>query len=555
MKKIIKNFPMISLLLGCVIAAALALRLYGVSFGLPAMYDPDEPVFMLLGLGLVRGHTLNPHWFGHPGTTTIYTLACIDLLVYIGGHVLGCFANPAAFALALYANPTIVFLPGRLFIVACGVACVFLTFLIGRRLFDDRTGLIAATVLALNPLHIQYSQIIRTDMHASVFMLLCILCSINIVRRGRMFDYIASGILVGVACATKWPAAAVMVCPLSACIFKIGIDRPDRRRLVGHLAVIGAASILSLIIVSPYLVLDFHTVVFDLKGEGRPHHPGATGGSLFANLFWYLSHPLRESLGLLGLALAFIGIAFTSMRNRPASVVLFPVVIVFGLFISAQALIWARWVVPLLPFFALFIAVGLCGVVQYVAKSYGKRTAVFAQSGIFLGLVMPMLLTVQAQARELLNDTRDLASAWIHQHVPAGSTIVVEHLSADIWRGNWKFRFPAGGAGCVDTAAALKGQVRFSSVDKWQNGRSVVDLGTMDPAKLVTCRAQYAIITHYDRYLAERSVYPGEAANYEDLFKGGVPLVTFFPKAGEIGGPVTRIVKLGPRLDSPIRPH
>ncbi|MDQ9782783.1 hypothetical protein, partial [Serratia marcescens] len=112
-------------------------------------------------------HSLNPGWFGHPGTTTLYCLALVSLGVGGLGIATGRFADSQALMAAVYADPGILFLPARLFIVACGIACVWLTWSLGKRLGGPRLGLIAAAFLAVNAVHIEYSQIIRTDVQAT----------------------------------------------------------------------------------------------------------------------------------------------------------------------------------------------------------------------------------------------------------------------------------------------------------------------------------------------------------------------------------------------------
>jgi hypothetical protein len=141
-----------------VLLLAAGLRLASVGFGLPALNDPDEPLFVMTALEMLRDHTLNPGWFGHPGTTTLYGLALTSYLAAATGIVAGRFADAHAFVSAVYADPGIIFLPGRLLIVASGVVCVWLTYRIGTRIADRRIGLLAAFFLAINAVHIQYSR-------------------------------------------------------------------------------------------------------------------------------------------------------------------------------------------------------------------------------------------------------------------------------------------------------------------------------------------------------------------------------------------------------------
>jgi 4-amino-4-deoxy-L-arabinose transferase-like glycosyltransferase len=534
-----------AVLLIVILVIALVARLMGYSFGLPSLYDPDEPFFVITGLKLLRDHTLDPGWFGHPGTTTIYILALIELCVVGVGLASGRFADVHAFGQALYTDPSMIFVPARLFIVLCGVGCVALTFLIGRRLFDDRVGLSAAALLALNPLHIQFSQIIRTDIEATVFLLLCMLQCIAIARRGEWANYLLAALFLGLACATKWPAATVGIAMLGASLSRCFDDPAGAKGQMRRLVVALGASVAALLLASPYLLLDYRTVLHDLNGEAQATHLGATGGTLITNLIWYAAHPLRDSVGVAGVALTIAGLVLAAARDRKAAATMVAATLAFVLAISSQRLIWSRWIVPLLPFVSVFMAVALWGLVDALRNRAGPLAAHSLAVAGLVALLLPMTVTAAAAARERRHDTRAVASAWAKAHIPPGSTVLVEYLALDLLPQRWRFIYPAGLLGCIDGNKALKGQIRKSTVGDWRGGREIIDIGTIDPRRLDQCRADYAIFTDYDRYLAERNDFPQEVSVYQTIAKNGILMLTVRPSAGEMGGPVVRIVRLG----------
>jgi hypothetical protein len=59
------QMPRVDWLLAIILLAALAIRLYSVAFGLPALTDPDELMFELGAYRMIDGGQLNPEWFGH----------------------------------------------------------------------------------------------------------------------------------------------------------------------------------------------------------------------------------------------------------------------------------------------------------------------------------------------------------------------------------------------------------------------------------------------------------------------------------------------------------
>lgn len=93
----------------------------------------------------------------------------------------------------------------------------------------------------------------------------------------------------------------------------------------------------------------------------------------------------------------------------------------------------------------------------------------------------------------------------------------------------------------------LNGKIRYSSIGSWRGNRAVVDIGTLPRVALPNCRADFAIFTHYDRYVAERHLYDKEARMYESLIKTGKILQTFRPEKGKVGGPIVHIVQLNMR--------
>lgn len=521
-----------------ILAVAAALRIHGVGFGLPSLNDPDEPLFMMTALEMLRNHSLNPGWFGHPGTTTLYCLALVSLAVGGIGIATGRFADGPALMAAAYADPGILFLPGRLFIVACGIACVGLLWSLGRKLGGPRLGLIAAAFLAVNAVHIQYSQIIRTDVHATIFMLLCTQSAVAIARKGRPRDYVLAGVWAGLACATKWPAVIIILNPLCAGLYRGLSDRRDLHRL----ALLPAAALAALLIASPYLVLDHATVLHNLAGEARTVHPGATGGGFLANLGWYVWHPLLSSFGPVGLALVAAGTLGALSRPRIAAAVL-PGGLAFMVVIGGQALLWERWIVPMLPFAALAAAAALCWLADW-ARARLNRPLPFLDAAAALLLLIPMLQAARVGAIERAQDTRQVASAWIRANVPRGSTIVTEPAAFDLLQGPWRFLFPLGSLGCVDARAILAGQIRYSKVETVRSGRAVVDLAHVDAAQIPTCHADIAILSHYDGYRADPALFQDELSRYALLLRGGRQLAVFRPQPGSRTGPVVRIMRL-----------
>lgn len=521
-----------------ILLIAAAIRIHGVGFGLPALNDPDEPLFMMTALDMLRSGDPNPGWFGHPATLTFYAIALVMVAVAAIGILTGRFADLDAFVAAAYADPSILFLPARLFFVACGVLCVWLTWRLGKRLGGERLGLGAAALLAVNSVHVEYSQVIRTDVQMTVFVLLAMLASLDILERGRLRDHVLAGIWVGLGVATKWPAALIIFSPLTAAL-AWGVPQG---RVLRPLAALAGAAALTLFAVSPFLLIDYATVAQNLGGEARPMHPGATGGGFLDNLRWYVRGPLLDSFGIAGL-LAVLAGSILALRNRRILIAILPGVVVFCIVIVTRALVWERWIVPLLPFLALAAAAAMCLLGDWLRVRFKRRMPGLELVAI-LALLIPMSLLTRASQTERLNDTRQIATAWIKANAPRGSTILVEHAAFDLLQQGWELRFPLGSAGCVDAASLLAGRISYSRVETLRSGRAVVDIGHVDAPRRSSCRAAFAIFSHYQVYHDDRQRFTAQWNAYRSIAAGGQLRAIIRPVPGESGGPVVHIVQM-----------
>jgi hypothetical protein len=498
-------------LLVAILLIAAALRLWHLDFGLPALNDPDEPVFIMTALDMLREGRLNPGWFGHPATLLFYLLALVIVGVAALGELLGRWSGSEAFVAAVFADPGILVLPMRGMGVAFGLASVWLTWRLGRRVAGPGVGLAAALLLACNTVHVELSQLIRTDMLATALMGWSMLHALSAAENDRRRHHVWAGIAAGLACAAKWPAVLVLAAPAAAILWRA---RSDARAL-RLLPVAPLVAVVTLLLVSPYLLLDYPTVLRDLTAEARPVHPGATGYGFLGNLGWYLRYPLAGSFGWAGLALIVLGAFGICRRRTAAAVVLLPMGAAIVLALSSQALVWERWIVPVLPIAAILAAIGLATLVRRLPlrwQAWAGGGAVIALAGCMAGVTV-------AQLGRRADDPRQAATAWVRAHVPAGRTILVEHAAFDLLQYRGSLLFPLGNAGCVDVRSALNKRPSYRRVNGLRQGSAIVDLGHIDVHQLSTCDADVVVLSNFARYMQEPARFPRELSVYQQMLK------------------------------------
>lgn len=524
-----------------IIAIAAAIRLWHIDFGLPALNDPDEPLFVTTALDMLRERRLNPEWFGHPATILFYALAAIFAIIGWVGTVAGQWPDAAGYVSAVYADPSIAILPMRLFISVTALGCIYLTYRIGRDAVGPLVGLAAAALLACNGLHIELSQVIRTDMLASLFMLWSCRFAMCAADGGRVRDHILTGVMLGLGGATKWPALLFIVNAPGAILHRW--RQTGWRRSVALLPVAAVAAVMTLCLASPYLLLDHATVLRDLGGEARTAHPGSTGGSPAHNLLWYARHILIVGFGPVGAILAVIGLMIAPWNARRLALAGLPGAFLFLAGIAGQSLVWERWAVPLLPWIALAIAIAL----DAIARRIRPRWRPLALGGALAVLLLPMVASALSRSWMRAHDTRQMASQWVRNHIPETQSLLIEDVAFDLIARPGAVLFPMGDAGCVDVHQLLKAEPSYRQVGEKRAGKAIVDLGNVAPERIASCHTQFAIITHYERYRQEAETFPQQFAQYRALMQNGQILATFRPIPGIQGGPTTYVVRRAAR--------
>jgi hypothetical protein len=419
-----------------------------------------------------------------------------------------------------------------------------MTYALGKRLYGPSAGLLAALFLAFNSLHIAWSQVVRTDVQASAFMLGALLVSCRLGETGARKHAIWAGLLTGFAVATKWPAVSVFAGVIGAAIYHATATGGGWRGAARLILIGGLASVIGLFIASPFIFIDYPTVLSNLAGEARPTHVGHTGGGALSNLATYLGLFAKDSMGWIGIGLAAAGFALACAKRGPARYILVPATIVFFVGICIQHLIWSRWLIPGLPYFALFAAAAVFELASLVTRG-AMRTGVIAVTG---GLaVIVSAAGAVGEVRERSHDTRDEAARWIAAHAAKGSTIIIEYPELKLRDQPFRFLFPVGSRGCQDARSLLSSNVRYEDVQQARGSSPVVDLGNIPASVRASCHADYAVLTYYDLYLKEADRFPQEISTYRQILAGGRTVALFRPAAGAIGGPIVRIVAVPPQ--------
>jgi hypothetical protein len=235
------------LAVGALLLAALGLRLWGITWGLPFTYNLDERAhFVPKAVGFFSGD-LNPNYQLNPSGFS-YVIGLAYAVWFRGGD-----AVRSAYA----DDPSSAFLVARTVAALMGTASVGLLYLAGARFFDRWTGLLAGALLAVAYLPVFYAHQAINDAPTLAGVALSMVGAALVLRRGRLPDYALAGFGAGLAAGLKYNAGIILLAMVAAAAVHF-LDGRRREAVVG-VVLGGAASLAGFLLLDPYAILDFAT--------------------------------------------------------------------------------------------------------------------------------------------------------------------------------------------------------------------------------------------------------------------------------------------------------
>ena len=423
---------------------AVALRFYGLGWGLPAVYEeayPFKKSWDMWGWG-PKPPDLNPHFFNYP-SFYFYVQFLGQGVLYLFLKLQGVVDSTLDYRVLYALDKTPFYLLGRSITALCGAATVLVTFAIGRRIGGSAVAVLAAGLVAVNQTHIEKSQVIEVDVPMTLLSLLCCFFALRILDGKRRRDYLLAALCGGLATSTKYNGALlalpIFVAHLIATARPATTPQPPGRRPPAGAPTaapanaaawrsLGLAAVLFALVffaTSPYVLLDQENFWIGFNYEREHMRLGHFGLDDTPTPLWYLRVMTGSLLGWPLMLLATAGVVFQLVRRRPWAVILAVFPAVYLLLISLFAMKAERYVLPLLPVATLFAA---AFAVEALRRWLPVRPALRAAALATLALAMavPSFVAYAHGLDRLRGDTRTLAREWIEANLPKGSFLVTE---------------------------------------------------------------------------------------------------------------------------------
>ena len=368
--------------------AALAVRLLGLGYGLPAIYNPDETPILNRALAFAKGDP-NPHNFLYP-SLYFYAVFAWEVLFFAAGRVVGLFDSLGAFQREFFTDPSRLFLAGRVLTALCGTATVIAVYAFGRRLYGLAAGLAAATFYAISPIAVRDAHYIKLDVPVTLLVALTHAVLARIVvdpaYAARRTSWMLAGVLAGLAVSTHYYAIFVVVAVAAAAA-------ADLRRSgswqtsAGLLTVAAAGTIAGFLAGTPFIAVEPQTAMRDIAGVREVDIDRAVVGGVFPTVIPYLRILLFDAVGWPVAIASGIGIFGALASDWRRGLLLVAFVVPFLAFVM-NTVPMSRYLNVLLPIMAVAAAWTVVTLARLVAErrrpaiAAGLLTAVAATPGL-----------------------------------------------------------------------------------------------------------------------------------------------------------------------------
>lgn len=522
----------VALGLGCLVAFGLALRVWGIGFGLPYVYHPDEPVHVGQAVGLLRGQT-DALSFANP-----------PLYKYL---LAGVFAASIGPDRLVAVDPSLLYLAARATSAGLGALTVLAAYWLAWLLRGRRAGLLGAGLAAVTYLLVRESHFAVNDALATLCTTLALAGCVRVARRGARADYAMAGAALGLAAAAKYQAAAVGVPLLLAhAAAHWQASAPGRQSGRGRHVDLFLGLVVALLVMLaafPPLLTETRRVLGDVWVEiVLPSRLGWEGLDPAGGYVYYLK-VLEVGVGWPILMLAAIGVAGALVRREWPALVVASLPLGMYAVMGDSRIYFARYLLPAVPALVALAAIALDdlarpGRLPPVRRAVASRLPL-ALALLAVGWTLPESLRFDVLLSRV--DTRSTARAWIEQHLPAGARVMVEPAFGNPPLSNLPLAVvsPAGRA----LADGTLDEYRAQGVQYIISSSFVADAPNLDLARDQRRRAFYASLPSQAEELIE--VRPSRGAEppfvYDRIYGPFDALFDF-----DQPGPTIRVYRLLP---------
>ncbi|MEJ2340422.1 MAG: glycosyltransferase family 39 protein [Gemmatimonadales bacterium] len=345
-----------------------------------------------------------------------------------------------------------------------GALTLLFVYLLGRLLYDNRTGILAAGLLCFSLVHVTHSGFGTLDIAMGFLGVVTILLAARAFETGRRRDFLYLGLVGGFLAATKISGLLILAVPCvlfvnQAFTFRDGLrgasakaeasaarlprDRSPTFELARNLSLSLLVALAVFVVSTPQVLLHLGAYMDAMAEQrllwvARVEHSLPTIAGEWVSVTARAMTPVVATLAGIGLLLGRVGVKRGQHALEYALLAYIAATILFW-----RAYLQPRFMIPIVPILCLYAA-------RPAILLMGQRRRSLRAAGIVVATVALSAGAFASTAEVLYRrnpDTRTAAAAYIARHVPAGASLAVASTTAENPWTTHRWRYPV-----VDTS-------------------------------------------------------------------------------------------------------
>jgi len=407
-------YPMVLVLV------ALFLRFWGITYGLPSVYNSTEYFIAKQALSFGARHTLEPLYFVYPSFYS-YIIAVLFGVYFLIGHLTGIFPTTADFAIQFFVNPSTFYLIGRISSAIFFIIALLIFYRISRFYLNAESGFFFS-LLFLFSINMQaFTFWMVPDSLLLLGMAIVLYYLVKLEKKKLSYpELVFASMVCGLTISTKYNAGFLGFGWIVAVWF---FSAQNFHLKIKNIIFSSIGIIVGFILGSPYWVIKFSKFNEGL-GMVVSQSKYAFNFETGAPYLWEIQKLISSEwlLGLLFIFLLFTLFLYYKKEIFPLTAMIIPTFLLVG---SWQK----KGLDYLLIIFPALLVVFLILINKYRQK--------FSIDNWLIYLLAPILILNGSRLifhdfQKTREDTREMAGKWIVQNYQPGTRICYDHYHYDI---------------------------------------------------------------------------------------------------------------------------
>jgi hypothetical protein len=416
------------------------LHFYNINWGAPFYFHPDERNIASAVSQLHYPVHMNPQFFAY-GSLPIYviyfTVYATNYLLFLLNH------TPTTL------NPTFeqAILVSRIYSALFATLLIPLLFSLGKRLKNEKAGLLAAFFATSSTGFIQFAHFGTFEMWLTFFSTLLFWSCLHVLKKNTLEHIVFMSLFFGILISVKVSSLVLLPLPIAVIFFQHFLVYKKESKIKNHesikkkalvlakalkdVVLFGLISLFIFLITNPYVVLDWKDFISSIQYESGVAFGTETvfytgnfinttpGVYQLLHVFPFLINPLMTILFLV----SFIYLCFVTFKEKNGQTLLLAVF--FLILFSSQAVLyvkWTRYMMPTLPFILLTIALALSALAQP-----NKQLARLLATEMTILIILNSLVAFSYFKTVFIDiDSRILAVVFAQEVIPPDAQILSE---------------------------------------------------------------------------------------------------------------------------------